>query len=108
MKTLLACATLLAACGLPCAAAPAAPGTPGGDAPLPADVKALLNRVVLCDHLAGEYDAPGSQRTIEVSESVEREGCAFIEQDLKNMKRRYARHPAALRALAEAESKREP
>jgi hypothetical protein len=88
------------------AAAPQTPSTSNSAVKLPSEVRKLLERVALCDHLAGEYDAVNSPRTIEVSESVELNRCAFVDQELKNMKRKYANSKAVLEEIAKAESER--
>lgn len=73
---------------------------------LPADVRKLLERIALCNHLGGEYGAVGSPRNTEVSQAVELNRCDSLDQDAKKMKRKYAHRPAVLQALAQAESPR--
>lgn len=106
MKKLLASVVTLVACGLSSTATPQGSVTPNSKVKLPIEVKKLLERVALCDHLAGEYDSPGSTRTIEVSQSVELNRCDLVDQELKNVRLKYANSKAVLQELAKVESAR--
>lgn len=92
--------------GVSSAATAQAPAPSNGAAQLPAEVKKLLERAALCDHLAGEYDAPNSPRTAEVSQAAEANRCAFVEQELKSMKRKYANSNAVMQEIAKVEAGR--
>lgn len=74
------------------------------DGGLPSDVRRLLDRASLCDHLAGEYDGVGSVRNAEVSEAVRKNRCDFVAQELARIKRKYASHSAVVQKISERES----
>lgn len=106
MKKFLASVVTLAACGLPLMAEAQGSSVQNSKVTLPSEVKELIERIALCEHLGGEYDAPGSPRTLEVAEAVEVNRCSSVDQELKNMKHKYADNRAVARALAKARSER--
>ncbi|MEK8035065.1 hypothetical protein AACH06_29970 [Ideonella sp. DXS29W] len=106
MQKSLASSLAILACSLSLSVAAQPPAASGSAVKLPTEVRKLLERVALCDHLAGEYDAVNSPRTIEVSRSVELNRCDFVDQELQNMKKKYANSAAVLQEISRAESER--
>jgi len=68
---------------------------------LPADAKALVYRIVDCDHWTGEepYDA---DRRAEIERAVAELACNSLPRDEAALRRRYAARPRVIEALDRA------
>ena len=67
----------------------------------PKDVAALVERLALCVHWAGEepYDA---EREKEIATAMKKWKCDRLEKDESEALKRYAKNPAVLKVLKEA------
>lgn len=66
---------------------------------LPKDVRKFVERYETCVHFAGEFNGDGSERDHEVNATMKELRCDKVEQDAVALRRKYARHPDALKAL---------
>lgn len=66
---------------------------------LPREVREFLERHESCVHFAGEFNGDGSARDREVNAAMTELRCDEVEQDAAALRRTYARHPRALKAL---------
>lgn len=73
-------------------------GFPG----LPADARAVAERLASCSHFAGEIDGDGSERDREVFSTMDRLQCDRVDQDALAIRRKYPRDRAVQEALTAA------
>lgn len=66
---------------------------------LPKEVRRLLERYEVCVHFAGEFNGDGLERDREVNATMKELRCGKVEKDGATLRRKYARHPDALKAL---------
>ena len=68
---------------------------------LPADAKALVYRIVDCDHWSGEepYDA---DRRAQIERAIAELGCETLPRDEAALRRRYAAQPRVIEAFDRA------
>ena len=66
---------------------------------LPREVREFLERHESCVHFAGEFNGDGSARDREVNATMKNLRCDKVEKDAAALRRKYARHPDALKAL---------
>lgn len=65
----------------------------------PRDVRRLIERHESCVHFAGEFNGDGSARDREVNAAMAELRCDEVEQGAAALRRKYAGHPRALKAL---------
>jgi hypothetical protein len=70
----------------------------------PDDVSALVHRVEICAHLAGEFGSDDPDRERELTRSWEESRCddAFLGKDIKSARKKYFHNPGALAPLDDA------
>jgi cytochrome c556 len=102
MRAILALAMLCAACATPSVAG----GTQQHEAPLPAEVRAFVEKRDGCDHFRGEdpYDA---ERAKQIDAELTRL-CTGTDAELARLRRVHARNKAVMQALAGYEDRVEP
>ena len=68
---------------------------------VPADVAAVVDRIEICAHLAGEFGSGDPERERELGRSWDRARCddRFLGKDIKRLKKKYARQPKAIAPL---------
>lgn len=69
--------------------------------PLPKDVAAFIDRRMACNHFAGEFNGDRSQRDRDVTSTMNELRCGALERDETRLRRRHAKLPQVLKALAD-------
>lgn len=70
---------------------------------IPPDVSALVRRVEVCAHLAGEFGTDDPERERDLARSWDRSRCddRFLSRDIKSLRKKYAHRPRVLAPLDE-------
>jgi hypothetical protein len=77
--------------------------TPAIPAPgLPPEAAAVVERVTMCTHFAGEFNGDASAQDRRVNASMAELRCDSLEADVAALRRKHAGDPAVLKALADA------
>lgn len=71
-------------------------------ATLPPEVRALAERLVLCNHFGGELNGDGGERDREVHAKMGRLGCEKLDIEVAAARNKYAGNRKVMQALAEA------
>ena len=68
---------------------------------IPSDVSALVRRVEVCAHLAGEFGTDDPERERELARSWDRSRCddRFLSKDIKRLRKKYAHQPRVVAPL---------
>jgi hypothetical protein len=66
---------------------------------VPREVRRMVERFEACVHFAGEFSGDGSERDREVNATMKNLRCDKVEKDAAALRRKYVRHPDALKAL---------
>ena len=69
---------------------------------LPADAARVVERVIACNHFAGETGDNTPEREREITAAVEALGCDRVKQDVAAMRSKYADDREVEKALADA------
>jgi len=65
---------------------------------LPHDVRTLISRTYLCDHLLGEISGLGDAHQMEIIDAANK-ACKRVDSDLLRLKKRYANDKSIIDAL---------